>query len=58
MILLDFENLVEDIAKTVKNFGGHKDAAFLLSVEENMTEVQETFHEIRHLLQNYDKSLG
>ena len=29
MILLDFENLVEDISKTVKNFGGHKDAAFL-----------------------------
>ena len=54
---LDFENLVEDISKTVNTFSGHKDIAFLQSVEENMNEVQETFNEMRQVLLNYDKSL-
>jgi len=49
---------VEDITKTVNIFSGHKDIAFIQSVEENMGEVQATFNEIRLLLQNYDKSLG
>ena len=54
---LDFENLVEDITATVNRFSGRKDLPFLQSVEENMIDVQETFQDIRNVLQSYDKSL-